>query len=319
VPADPVPDAAVTTAPHRLLSSVRTRSKGPRVRLPGMTVVGAVLALAVAAGCSNTPPVTEVEPAAEAPEPDPAPEPEPEPVPAPEPEPDPEPGELEPDESALAFFEEFATNTPGSLALMFDHLALEGSPAWVYARVQHGFVVTNQRQGSAPLDPQLLRVTDTGVELCQTYADGETECMLFENFQVTDGKLVTFTADGTEIDDRVSANDTSTDGQVTAELVGAYHSVQSDKLLVVISLTNGSDASLFLDHPAAEYVTAEGQQVVVAESVGPRDLRAGAGDFVVLEFPDQGIGGTVFLGGWSRLPDDRVAELEWALQLRPLG
>jgi hypothetical protein len=292
------------------------------MRLRGITTFGAALVLAVTAGCSGTPPVTEEDaaPAAaerepeEVEEPEPAPEPEPEAEAEPETEPEPEPEELGPDEAALAYFEAFATSRPSEMATMVDH-ALESSPAWVYARVQTAFMAAQQQEGWGPFDAQRLRVTDTGVELCQTGPDGRRSCMDFENLTVTDGKLATFTIAGTAIEDRLFAGGTTaTDGDVVVELIGAYHSVQADSLVVVVDITNGSSQPVDLNLYSAEYLTPDSRQVSAEEAVGPFDLRPGASGYAALMFPAQGVGGAVYITGW----DDDYDELEWELALGEL-
>jgi hypothetical protein len=299
----------------------------------GGMAVALVVSLILATACADTPPVTEADgdssvagdglavEESDASEEQPVSEDQPDEAeaeteadpPTEEAEPETESEQPEPEESALAYFEAFATSRPSEMAEMLDH-ALEGSPAWTYARVQTAFMAAQQQEGWT-IDPQRLRVIDTGVELCSTDLDGSRSCFDFEEMTVSDGKLVTFTADGTSIDDRLYAGaTTATERDVSVELLGAYHSVQADSLLVAIDISNQSSESIDLDLFGATYVTPEGRQVTASEAVGPYELRPGASSFAGVMFPAQAVGGTVYLTGW----DGNFEDLEWELPLRDI-
>ena len=236
---------------------------------------------------------------------------EPDPTPESEPEAEPEPAAHE---AALAYFEAFATYRSSTMAEMLER-SEEGAAAFVYAQVQTAYAAALEQQGF-PSDAQVFSVTDTGVRLCDP-AGGPDACTDFEELTVSSGRLISFTVDGFEVDDRLALGGvTANQNGVTAELLGAYHSVQSDVLIVAIDLTNEGDDQTVLNGFSAEYLSPEGRQVTASEAVGPDDLRPGASSYMVLAFSSQGVGGTVFLGGY---PSDFSADLEWEFALIPLG
>ena len=285
--------------------------RGRNVRRVVVFVSVSMLAVGLAA-CASTPPVTEAEPVL-ADEPDEADREDADAEPEPEPEPEAEP-EPEPDEAALAYFQAFATSRSSSMAEMLD-LSDEGSPAHVYAQVQIAYAAALEQQGF-PSDAQVTEVIDTGVRLCDP-AGGPDACNPFEELTVSSGKLVSFTVDGVGVDDRLAAGGASANQNgVTADLLGAYHSVQSDVLIVAIDLANGGDDQTVLNGYSAEYLSEDGRQVTASDAIGPDDLRPGASTYMVLVFPSQGVGGTVFLGGY---PSDFSADLEWEFALTPVG
>lgn len=281
-----------------------------------------------ALACSEpAPPVEDVATSSDADDPsggevteDPEPEPEPEPEADVEPEPAPEPepaddAEPEPEEAARRYFEAFATYRPADMQQMLEE-ATAGSPAAVYAEVQIAYVSALQQEG-IPAQSSRFTVTDTGVELCSDDGAGGRVCTQFETLRVDSGKLQSFTVDGVEIAERLAAGgQVAQQGEATVELVGAYHSVQADSLVVALDVRNGSDQTLNLNPYSAEYVTVDGRQVTAADAFAPIDLRPGVSAYVALAFPAQGVGGTVYLTGYG---DDFSSELEWELTLSTMG
>ena len=139
----------------------------------------------------------------------------------------------------------------------------------------------------------------------------EPECTQFTSLTVTDGKLANFAVNATPIDDRLAAPGAATQsGGATVTLLGAYESVQADSLIVVLDIANSTEP-LNLNVYSAEYITSDGRQVTVGDAVGPIQLRAGASASVVLSFPSQTIGGTVYLTG----SDQDYNPIEWVVPL----
>ncbi len=240
----------------------------------------------------------------------PAPADDPDPEAAPEPE-----AEPEPQDAARRYFEAFATSRPGDMQQMLDQ-AVPGSPAAVYAEIQIAFASALQQEGLTP-DPSRLTVTTSGIQLCTDDGAGGQDCTQFEALQTDGGKLAAFTVDGIDIAERLAAGgQTARSGETTVELVGAYHSVQADSLVVALDVRNGTDQTVQLNPYTAEYVTRDGRQVTAADAFAPLDLRSGASAYVALVFPAQGVGGTVYLTGFD---DGFVEEFEWELPLTAMG
>lgn len=219
-------------------------------------------------------------------------------------------GEPDAPQAAMAYFEALVTGTPDEMAAMHEHAA-EGSPADVYAELQIAGAAAQQQEGM-PLPPMALEIIDDGVERCPE-TPGMGECFAFTNLTVSDGKLVTFDAGGERIDDRLAAGgEVATDGPVTVELTAAYHSVESDGLNIALELSNDGDAPVNTDLYSAEYVTSDNRQVSVQNGLGPTTLRPGVSARAILAFPDQGVGGTLYLTGSS---EDYMTGYEWTLEL----
>lgn len=223
-------------------------------------------------------------------------------------------GEVDGDGPVVRYLEAFVTSRASDMQAMLE-VADAGSPAAVYAELQIATVSALQQEGF-PQDPSRLTPTDTGFELCSGDVTQEGACNHFADLEVVDGMLRSFTVDDVAIADRLAAGgQVAQQADTTVELIGAYHSVQADSLIVALDVTNGADTTLMLNPYTAEYVTMEGRQVTAADAFGPIDLRAGVSAYVVLAFPAQGVGGTVYLTGSA---DDFMTDLEWELALTPM-
>lgn len=219
------------------------------------------------------------------------------------------------DDAARQYFEAFATERADGMAPMLA-AAAEGSPAAVYAQVQIAYTAALQQEGW-PLDPSGFTVVDTGVELCSDDGSGATNCTRFEALQLEGSHLTSFTVDGVDIAERLaSAAPPVEQGQTSVALLGAYHSVQSDSLVVALDVANGSDELVHLNAYTAEYLTTAGRQVTAADALSPLDLRPGASAYVMLIFAAEGVGGTVYLTGYGQ---DFVQDFEWEFPLVPIG
>ena len=231
-----------------------------------------------------------------------------EPVEAAQAEPD---GGLDLDDAARRYFEAFATDRADGMAPMLD-AAAEGSPAAVYAQVQIAYAAALEQEGW-PRDPSSLSVIDGGVELCSDDGMGVTACTRFEALQLEGSHLVSFAVDGVDITGRLaSAAPPVEQGGTSVALLGAYHSVQSDSLIVALDVSNGGDELVHLNAYTAEYLTSAGRQVTAADALSPMDLRAGASAYAMLIFPAQGVGGTVYLTGYG---PDFLEDFEWEFPL----
>lgn len=231
------------------------------------------------------------------------PEPEPEPPLDPDPEPD-------VPETVLAYFDAFATDDPDIMEAMLDHVE-PGSPAAIYTDVQIAAARATRQQGT-PNDPHQSEVTDDGIDLCPI-DDLERECLAYENFTITNDRLVTFSIDGIQIDDRLAAGGaTSIQGDVEVELVGAYRSIASDTLLVAVNIRNDGDRSTSFWLSEAAYVSADGRQLSVSAVEGLNELRAGASSVAVFYVPQEDVGGTFFVVGRHR---GELQDIEWELPI----
>ena len=106
-------------------------------------------------------------------------------------------------EAAVEYVEALATGTVTSIGRMAE-LAAPGSPAELYARYH---LASARYWGGGP--PSTTEVRDDEIEVCDDdLAAGEPTCTVFGAFEVdADGLLVTFSTDGSPIDDRLRAGD----------------------------------------------------------------------------------------------------------------
>ena len=239
-----------------------------------------------------------------------------EPEPADPEEPDGDTSQQDVADAARGYFDAFATYRPAAMQPMLDHAA-EGSAAHTYAAVQIANIDALADQGLTS-EPATATYLDGGaVEMCHATDDGSRSCSVMADITVDGELLSTFTVDGAPIDQRLATGGaTASDGNVTVTLLGAYHSVQADTLVVALDIHNGADDVTNLNIYTAEYINDAGRQVTASDAVGPIELRSGAASYATIYFPAQGVGGTFYLEGYS---EDFSRDYEWDLKLTPLN
>ena len=231
-------------------------------------------------------------------------------------EPDDEADQQDVADATRGYFDAFATYQPAGMQTMLDH-ATEGSAAYTYAAVQIANVAALGDPGFSS-DPGTATYLDDGdVEMCNVGDDGSRSCSVMGDITLDGGLLSAFTVDGAPIDDRLATGgETTSEGNVAVTLLGAYHSVQADLLVVALDIHNGADDATNLNIYTAEYINDAGRQVTASDAVGPIELRSGAASYATIYFPAQGVGGTFYLEGYS---EDFSRDYEWELTLTPLN
>lgn len=204
-------------------------------------------------------------------------------------------------------------------------LAADDSPAQVYAKMQYAIIVAQQESyGGGMTGPQVMRTTDDGeIELSSEPMgfEGDIEATtLFSDFQLTDGKLASFSvatpddddeAEPISIDERVvSGGQRQNIAGNTVRLMGAYHSVQSDSVFVVISTEATGDGMEYSWNNA--YVTDDGREVAGAEALGNDQPRKGRESPYVVTFDAVDLGGTAEIGVYTA--DYNEATLKFDLE-----
>jgi hypothetical protein len=222
----------------------------------------------------------------------------------PEPSESPSPSEpqVEGGENVEEFFRAFASLDPRDMKTMID-LAADDSPAHIYAKVQYAAVVAEQQSyGGGMTGPQTMKITDDGgIELCDEPMGFEGDvggCFTFTDFELTDGKLASFSAitpEGGEkihLDERIVAGGQRQEiAGNTVRLVGAYHSIQADTVMVVISTEAAGDS---IEYGYGDtYETSDGREVASTQYLGDDTPRAGRESAYVVTFDSVDLPGTV--------------------------
>lgn len=163
-----------------------------------------------------------------------------------------------------------------------------------------------------------MEVVDGGIELCSEpigEVATDPECFTFSDFETTDGKVASFTAGGTQIDERLAkGGQTLTAGGTTVRLIGAYHSVQADYLAVAFEAQPGRP-QVNPEWYSAEYLEPSGDTVAANTSFGPDPLRRGRNNVGVVCFDRAAVGGTVSLPAY----DQNYNRVTLDFDLTPIG
>jgi hypothetical protein len=238
----------------------------------------------------------------------------------------PSPVETEPQivggENVEAFFRAMASQDPRDMKAMAD-LAADDSPAKTYARVQYALVVAEQQSyGGGMTGPQIMRITDDGgIELSSEplgYEGDVEETVTFTDFELTGGKLASFSAINADDDEPISIDDRIVPGGQrqeiagnTVRLMGAYHSVQADTVIVVLSTEATGDS---IEYGYSDtYETSDGREVASTQYVGDDTPRAGREGPYVVSFDSVDLGGTAFIEAMTTSGYD-TATLKFNLQ-----
>jgi hypothetical protein len=171
--------------------------------------------------------------------------------------------------------------------------AADGSPPELYAH----YITAATRLRWAILASTDVRADD--VELC-----AEDECTIYDRFVVdASGKLVTFSTDGSPINERLRADDAAAVSEhgVSARLVAAYATARGD---LFVALENGGEGVAQVDDCGATYVGPDRRQVNQScVSRQPR-VRPGATASVLYKIDQAPLGGVLSI---TAATDEREA------------
>lgn len=192
------------------------------------------------------------------------------------------------DDAALAYMTALGTTDPGPALAV----AAPDSPAYYYAVHQTAINEALLAYGESPV-PKEVTVRGDGIEQCQPAADGSTSCFLFRFVTDDAGLITSLSVDGESIDGHIGGrSDEVVTGPITASVRSSYRTVTSDFLFVVIDLESTVDIDIAAG-AGANYITADGAEMAVGQSVGAKVLVAGARSVVVLTFPGVDAGGRI--------------------------
>ena len=183
----------------------------------------------------------------------------------------------------MDFLDAMGEDSPTSLRRA-QRIAAPGSPAADYLTIRLGLARANGRTTAEP--HELVRVGN-GYDIC-VRASGTSNCLRVADFTGSARRVSGFTLEGAEIGDRQVVGDgTATNGEgipVEAMLTGAFESVQSPYLVVVLTLQAPRDEPIRVR--AAAYRSADGRQFPESRNfAGPLRLASGeSGDYA---FPVQ--------------------------------
>jgi len=170
------------------------------------------------------------------------------------------------------------------------------SPAFLYARFHIASAQALTDQGKSPM-PQTVKRAQGGATLCNpTSSSGSNPCANFSNFTTdTDRHLLTgFTVDGKSIAERLArGGDMVSGGGARFSLLGAYRSVKSEQLNVVVEVLNGP-AKIDIAYTAT-YVAPDGRQVRDSGTSGPSEVQPSAKALVAIRFAGVAPGGRLIL------------------------
>ncbi len=217
---------------------------------------------------------------------------------------------------AKQYLEAFSTGIPASMDAMIA-LAEPGTAAHAFAVHQRMVAAADQAQGltlKGPL-PQSITVSGQLIELCDGPGEDAT-CAAFAGFKaLPNGKLVTFTVNGTPIDTRLllaADRPVVSAGGVSARVVTAYRSIQSDILEVTLEVRNDRTQAVTIRDGNASYVTAGGQQGRFGrfgQTGDSTDLQPGASVPVTVTVPGEDPGGTLTVDVDSAGTNNKIGSL----------
>jgi major membrane immunogen (membrane-anchored lipoprotein) len=196
------------------------------------------------------------------------------------------------------YFAAIASRDPDQLEEALP-LAGPGSIAEVYAGYNLAIATASLDGGQAPAQGEVSEV-DGGYQGCEP--DGaEESCVTWADLEGADGKLVDFTVDGEELDDRLKSGDgevVESGGLGTAELLYAYQSVQSGALFVLAEVSsNGEDVGLANGEGA--YSDSAGGEILATSTLGPSELAGDSQATIALIFQGAELGGSVTIPLYS--------------------
>lgn len=202
---------------------------------------------------------------------------------------------LPPDADLEAYFAAVASYDPGLLERAQASTA-DGSVASTYAGYLLELSMAAIDGGNPVPGAEIQPVDGGGYSACN--GNGEAnDCALWSDFVGRDGKLVDFTVNGEQLDQRLFSGDgtkVSAGSLGDAEVQYAYQSAQSEDLLVVVRVRASEDVTILSG--GATYQLAPGARVPSSRYVGPTGTAADGTATVVVVFPLCRVGGVVTLG-----------------------
>lgn len=193
-------------------------------------------------------------------------------------------------------------------------LAEPGSIAEAYVGYLAASMTAYVDGGAPGLEGTTAEREGDGYEFCPDPTDDDT-CLLFENIEGRDGKIVNFTINGESLDERLSVGSKkpARAGELgSARLLYAYQSVQSGALFVIAEVRSGQEPVTVASYEAT-YRSPKGRQSKATEFQGPSDLGADSTANISLAFPGAEPGGTATLKFFS---DDFMTEKVVELKTR---
>lgn len=190
-----------------------------------------------------------------------------------------------------------AFDSPRTMRSGLDQ-AVEGSTAYVYLAHRANLAEAGLDSG-IPLPALIVSRAGSGFELCDPDGDADG-CSVFDDFEVVDGRVNSFTIDGTDPGPRlVSGNgETVSNRGAEVEFLTAYQAISGDELQVTLRVTSGSE-ELVLFPGSATYRSPDGRQREATHAFSPTHLGPDSTVTAALLFSGVDPGGTVKLEGWA--------------------
>jgi hypothetical protein len=207
----------------------------------------------------------------------------------------------EPEADVKAYFEAVWSEDVAERKSAID-MAAPGSHAAAYATylAASAQATADAGGGSAKVDPT-FRATDEGFEECST-VDGEKYCTTATDIEVLDGKVASFSTDGSPIGERLvlgngKAKQLGSMGSAT--LLAAYRTGKG--VLWTIFEIKSNVAGLGINYDTF-YVAPNGRQTQQGGSTAPASLGKGALANAAVGFDGAEFGGTVHLNVYTAEP-----------------
>ena len=177
--------------------------------------------------------------------------------------------------------------------------AAPGSAAADYVTYNIARFRAAQAVNATPVKKILVSKVNFGsYRLCATDPDNTTTCTSFTEFEVSGGRVSSFTVNGTSVAARLGkAGATATVRSVTGEVTAAYRTgTTRQALIVVFSLSNRSAVSRFVSATTSYYIRPNGTLVRTDGADGQTELlpRVSNVPYLVV-FPNARAGGTVVI------------------------
>lgn len=229
---------------------------------------------------------------------------------SPSPSPSPSPS-VDPAQAARRYIEALATGSADKMQAMIE-LAAPGSSAQAYAVHQQAQAAAAQAEGIAP-EPNPVTARAGVLEICRP--GFESSCSTFGDFQVLpNGQVVSFTIDGKSIESRlipVADRPAVAAAGVSARLVSAYRSVQTEELVVAFEVRNDTSREVTAVTGETRYVGTSGRQSR-ARTAGNTvvDVQPGALVPLLVFFPEADPGGTLTVVIEDAATNEDIASLK---------
>ncbi len=214
------------------------------------------------------------------------------------------------DDELTAYFSAIASRDADQLEAAVS-LAEPGSIAHTYAGYSLA-VAHASLDGGAPAPSGELAEIDDGYRGCEQ-VDGGESCVTWSDLEGADGKLVSFTIDGESLDERLTSGTGETvesGGLVSAELLYAYRSVQSEDLFILAEVHSDAEA-VSIAGSEATYLDETGQEVSAERTFGAVQLPADSDATVAVVFDGAAPGGVLTVPVYSEdFATEELLEIE---------